>query len=371
MKIMKKIACLFMVLITAVMTACSNFEPTQKYDIGELIMNTNELKALMEKVNDYWIGQNPDVGDCAWERAAYFLGNMAAYEMTGKQEYLDYAAEWAKANEWKVYNGEKTNADSILCVETYIELLDKYGVKGTDEHFIKDLEWTLSDPANDYWWWVDTIYMAPTVYNKLAIRENNPEYYEKSYRLYHNSKVERTCFSEEDSLWWRDERFLPGNEMNPEGKKIYWSRGNGWIFAGLGRLLESIDESNPYYTEYRNMFVRMAAAIKKCQLPDGFWHTDLFYPERFDMPETSGTVLFVLGYLKGIRLGILNKDEYYDATIKGFDALTNESLEDSGRLGWVQGVAWDPTPVDKGNTNNYAVGAYLQVIRELIRINEG
>ena len=40
-----------------------------------------ELCTLMERVNDYWIGQNPETGDCAWERAAYFLGNMAAYEI--------------------------------------------------------------------------------------------------------------------------------------------------------------------------------------------------------------------------------------------------------------------------------------------------
>jgi len=43
--------------------------------------NVVELKALMEKVNDYWIAENPDVGDNAWERAAYFLGNMAAYDI--------------------------------------------------------------------------------------------------------------------------------------------------------------------------------------------------------------------------------------------------------------------------------------------------
>lgn len=33
-----------------------------------------ELCALMERVNDYWIGQNLETGDCAWERAAYFWG---------------------------------------------------------------------------------------------------------------------------------------------------------------------------------------------------------------------------------------------------------------------------------------------------------
>ena len=31
-----------------------------------------DLKERMERVNDYWIAQNPEPGNCAWERAAYF-----------------------------------------------------------------------------------------------------------------------------------------------------------------------------------------------------------------------------------------------------------------------------------------------------------
>ena len=87
----------------------------------------SEIKALAEKVNDYWIGQNPDVGDCAWERATYFLGNVAAYEILGKKEYLDYALKWAEKNNWEFYKDvtEKrkytTSADSQLCGETWSE----------------------------------------------------------------------------------------------------------------------------------------------------------------------------------------------------------------------------------------------------------
>lgn len=47
------------------------------------MMKKAELQALAEKVNDYWIGRHPAVGDCAWERGTYMLGNIAAYELTG------------------------------------------------------------------------------------------------------------------------------------------------------------------------------------------------------------------------------------------------------------------------------------------------
>lgn len=336
-------------------------------------MNKNELLKLMEKVNDCHIANNPDVGDCAWERAAYFLGDMAAYEMTGKQEYLDYATEWANKNGWAFFDDEKrqvTNADSVLCGETYLDLIDKYGVPGTDKNMLDSLEWTINDPHNDYWWWVDTMYMALNMYSRIGVRQGDSRYFDKGYKLYYNSKVERRCYDADVHLWYRDERFLPENQRTASGGKIFWSRGNGWIFAGLSRTLGTIDETNPYYEEYKNTFCNMAEAIKKCQCGDGFWHTNLLEPEEFDMPETSGTVLFVLGYLQGIRLGILPKDEYLGCAMKGFEALTNIALDESGFLGWVQVVAWGPGPVKKECTNDYAVGAYLQVLRELIWMTE-
>ena len=59
-------------------------------------MNTiPEIKAMMKKVNDYWIGETPAPGDCAWERAAYYLGNMAAFEVLQNPAYLQRAVDWA------------------------------------------------------------------------------------------------------------------------------------------------------------------------------------------------------------------------------------------------------------------------------------
>ena len=130
-------------------------------------MNKKYLVALAEKINDYWIKEKPEVGNCSWERAAYFLGNLAAYEITGRQDYLEFAQEWARKNQWKYYykSGDPnytkdtymTCADYLLCGEIYAELMDKYGVEGTDEFIVQDLEKTLDDPKNDYWWWIDTM----------------------------------------------------------------------------------------------------------------------------------------------------------------------------------------------------------------------
>ena len=80
------------------------------------------IKKLAEKINDYWLEQIPESGNCSWERGAYFIGCMAAYRMLGKKDYLDYALKWAQDNNWHFYrNGtgkEYRSADCKICSQT-------------------------------------------------------------------------------------------------------------------------------------------------------------------------------------------------------------------------------------------------------------
>lgn len=333
-------------------------------------MNIEQIKNNVKKVNDYWLAQHPESGNCAWERSCYMLGELDAYRITGDKRYLDFAKKWAEDNSWSFFNDEEhknTNADDNLCGEVYLDLIDEFGVQGTTEHMDKTLEWVVNDENNDYWWWVDTFYMALNFYNRVGVRNNDARFFDKAYRLYRNSKTERTCYDADEALWYRDERFLPDKMLNKDGKKIFWSRGNGWVFAGLARTLETLPQDNKYYAEYLCVFKSMAKRLKALQIDDGFWHSDLLSPEIYDMPEVSGTVLFALGMLKGINAGILG-DEYTECAIKAYRAITDTAINKDGRIGWVQIVAWDPGPVAEENTNDYAVGTYIKVCRELIKL---
>ena len=286
------------------------------------------------------------MGNNAWERAAYFLGNMAAYDVLKKQKYLDYAIEWANANDWKFNRNENhntTNADNVSCGETYMDLMTKYGVEGKMTHMLETLEFTAQDEKNDYWWWIDTFYMALNFYTRMGLYLNDDRLVDKAYRLYMNSKVERGCYDEEEGLWFRDERFL----------------------ANVARTLRTLPKEHKYYEEYRGVFVKMAEALRQCQSTDGFWRTSLLDPEEFDMPETSGTALNVLGMIIGIREGLLD-ESYLECVWKGFDALTDIAMDESGRIGWVQVVALKPGNVRQEATNDYAVGTYLLICKELI-----
>ena len=55
-----------------------------------------EVMEMIEKVNDHWQATRTSQCRGFWDNAAYFTGNQAVYELTGKKEYLDYALAWAE-----------------------------------------------------------------------------------------------------------------------------------------------------------------------------------------------------------------------------------------------------------------------------------
>ena len=65
------------------------------------ITSKGEALDILRKVNDAWQGNNPEHRNAFWHRAAYHTGNMATYEVTKEERYLDFSTAWAEKNEWK------------------------------------------------------------------------------------------------------------------------------------------------------------------------------------------------------------------------------------------------------------------------------
>lgn len=329
-----------------------------------------EIENLAVKVNDYWIKKYPESGDCSWERGAYLLGCLAAYDMTDNRKYYDYALKWANDNNWDFYDDKSDwawkNADYKICGQSYLRLMEIDPAVGTMDNMVKGMEIVLNDPNNDYWWWVDTIYMALPFYNMMGVKLDDRRYFDKAHALFTNTKDERTCYDYEENLWFRDERFLPDKARTINGKKVFWGRGNGWVIGGIARTLEVLPKSNKYYMEYKEIFIAMVKALIPWQQSDGFWRTSIIEPEEYPMPETSGTVLIAYAIMLGINLGILDEG-YFEYVKRSFEGLNEIAVFDSGKIGWVQIVANRPGPVDENESNDYAIGTYLLLCREIIK----
>ena len=338
-------------------------------------MNKESIKGLVKKVNDYWMAEKPEPEDSHWKRAAFFIGCVSAYKMLGDRKYLDFAINWANANEWDYSKNGKPghpsfeNADTQLCAETYFNILDTApDCGGSDAKIRAGMEACLADRRTNYWWWVDTIYMAFPFYHMYAKRYNEPRCLEKVHGLFTDSRTHRTCYDEDDHMWFRDENYIPIVKLGPTGKKIFWGRGNGWVIGGLARAFQYMPEDFKYYDEYKTVFVDMAEALSKYQREDGFWNCSIIDESNFGGPETSATVLTAFAMAKGINLGLLEKEKYLPVVLKAYEGMCKLAINDEGRIGYVQGVAGWPGPVYPEGTEDYAYGAFTLLSEELLKL---
>jgi unsaturated rhamnogalacturonyl hydrolase len=327
--------------------------------------------------------QHPAQERAFWNVAAYHTGNMEAYAITRNEKYRQYSETWAVHNdwkgaksdnkaEWKYKYGEQEDyvlfGDWQICFQTYIDLynLDK------DERKIararEVMEYEMSTASNDYWWWADGLYMVMPVMTKLFKVTGNRLYLEKlhEYLSYSNSIM----YDSAEGLYYRDAKYVYPNHKTTNGKKDFWARGDGWVFAGLAKVLADLPENDPHRNEYISRFKRMAEAIKNSQQPQGYWTRSMLDSAHAPGPETSGTAFFTYGMLWGMNNGMLDTAVYLPVVAKSWSYLTHTALQPDGKIGYVQPIGERAIPgqvVDRNSTANFGVGAFLLAACEMYR----
>jgi hypothetical protein len=151
------------------------------------------------------------------------------------------------------------------------------------------------------------------------------------------------------------------------GAKIFWSRGNGWVFGGLVRVLEAMPLDNPDRGMYETLYKEMAAKLIAIQPEDGMWRPSLLDPASFPVPESSGSGFFCYGLAWGINHGLLEEKTYLPAVIKAWQGL-NRNVQADGKLGYVQPIGADPRMTKAEDTEIYGVGAFLLAGSEVYKI---
>jgi rhamnogalacturonyl hydrolase YesR len=99
-----------------------------------------------------------------------------------------------------------------------------------------------------------------------------------------------------EQLYYRDSRFF--DRRDAKGRKMFWSRGNGWVVAGLALMIPKLPKGEPDRKKLEKLFVEMAGKVKALQKPDGYWAPSLLAPED-SPPESSGTAFYTYGLAWG------------------------------------------------------------------------
>ncbi len=201
------------------------------------------------------------------------------------------------------------NADEQCLGATYLELYARRGQPGMIMPLRQRLDYTLPyltqnpPPARLTWWWCDALFMAPPVFARMSTITGDPKYIDAMdiqwWRQYDR------LYDKTEHLFFRDERFFTRTSKN--GKKVFWGRGNGWVIAGLARVLDTMPANYPTREKYITLFKEMATKIASIQNPDGFWSTSLLDPDDIKGPETSCTGFYTFALAWGVNHNILDR----------------------------------------------------------------
>lgn len=349
----------------------------------------DDVLHILNTVNQTWQDKHPTHGDHFWNRAVYHVGNMAAYDATGDQQYLDYSTAWAEQNgywgakgtdksKWKYSYGETADyvlfGDHQICFQIYADLYNLDPAK--DEQKIararEVMEYQMSTTQNDYWWWVDGLFMVMPVMTKLHAITGNEIYLSKMYEYWRYATDLMCDETGEDAtgLYYRDAKYIYPTHKTNAGKKDFWARGDGWIFAAFAKVLSELPEDDAHRAEYISYYQRMAAAIKACQQPEGYWTRSMLDPDYAPGRETSGTALFAYGYAWGINNGLLSEQEYGETLEKAWNYLSTIALQEDGTVGYIQPIGEKADPnqtVSATSYHDFGVGAYLLAAAEMSR----
>lgn len=383
------LSCLILVLFLACKSSDKKkTNATTVKETSSIPQNKDRVLAIINKVNKHWQKTHPDPDRAFWNPAAYHTGNIEAYKVTKNQDYLEYSKAWAEKNkyegaksdnksEWKYSYGETDDhvlfGDWQIAFQTYIDIYNLEGQK--DPEKIKRarevMEYEMSTKANDYWWWADGLYMVMPVMTKLYIVTGNELYLKKLYEYW--SYANSIMYDKDAQLYYRDAKYVYPKHKSANGKKDFWARGNGWVFAGLAKVIQDLPKDAIYREAYLSRFKAMAKSLKKAQQPEGYWTRSILDPAHAPGPETSGTAFFTYGYLWGMNDGILEKKTYLPVIEKSWKYLTDIALQNDGSVGYVQPIGERAIPgqvVDVNSTADFGVGAFLLAASEMYRFLE-
>lgn len=375
----------FAALLTAIVT--TTMLPVQLTTAGPRhhgeASSRTEILAIAAKVADWqlshlanvdYIPENQFRRDAEaprdWVQAALYIGLAAFADTTHNARYKNAILAHGEAEAWG-FDARLRHADADAIGAVWIWAAQRTHDPAKLGPIEARFDAVLADPSTvslefgshdascqDRWCWSDALFMAPPAWIALSKASGDERYLAHADQEFWATT--NYLYDTGEHLFFRDSRYF--TQRDAAGHKIFWSRGNGWVLAGLARILNELPKKHPSRPRYETLFKQMASRLLSLQGAEGYWPVSLLEPQK--TPETSGTGFFVYGLAWGINHGLLSAKEYRQAADRGWHALTSAVSAD-GKLGWVQPIGAAPDRVGADDTQLYGVGALLLAASEM------
>ncbi len=310
-----------------------------------------------------------------WIKASFYIGLERYANATDDEALLSTLEHMAATNGFDL-GRQPWHADDQAIAAVYARVAERQEKPKSLRHVQKAFDEILDNRATNSlefaqgaqseggcqkrWCWADAIFMAPPAWAEMSRVTGDAKYLD--YAAQETKATTTYLFDPETHLFFRDSRYFEKRTEN--GKKVFWSRGNGWVFAGLARFIEVLPADHPQRGYFIDIFQKMAAALMAVQGDNGYWPTSLHDAELFKNPETSGTGLIGFGMAWGVNNGHL-EGERYEACVDNAWAALTRAVDTNGKLGWVQQVGKDPKSTTENDSQIYGAGAFLLMASEM------
>ena len=311
-----------------------------------------------------------------WVIAPFYIGALALDRVSPDRHNRERVKAQAEKMGWQPHD-RKYFADDHCVIQPYLELYredrDPRMLAPSQARFDSILaeptkavfDWGTPD-CLDHWSWCDALFMGPMSWLLMYEVTGDARYLEFANRNWWIT-TDR-LYSEKDHLYARDESYLDLRE--PNGKSIYWSRGDGWVYAGLARVLDHFPKDHADYPRYQQLYREMTAAILAAQQPDGLWRPGLLDPAAHDVRETSGSSFYAYGLAWGLNRGLLDRAQVEPAVRRAWNALAS-CVTPEGKLEHVQPIGAAPQGFSPRHTEPFGVGAFVLAASEVYQLAGG
>ncbi len=283
-----------------------------------------------------------------WPQGVGIFGLYKYYEVSQKKEILDFIEDWFDHRIKEGILEKNVNTTSPMLTLTYL-----YEITNKPEYleFIKEWsDWIMEDKklirtgdgcfqhmitgsANDDEILIDTLFMTVLFLTRAGKILGRKDYLdEANYQILSHIKY---LLDKEEGLFYHGFNF----KRNDNYGKVLWGRGNCWYTIVIMELLEDIPLDEGIKRYFLSVYKNQVAALKQYADPEsGLWHTIINDDSSYI--ELSCSAAFLYGIMKGVRLGILKKEDYQDLIERGMNHLMDYIEED----GTVNNVSYG-TPI--------------------------